>query len=80
MKPSETPSLIESLEDLENLFILMRNYSIGIVEVGGMKFVREPEVVVPTAVRGNAVPDMPAQNKPIHADPFLYADGVVPSF
>jgi hypothetical protein len=83
MTSSATPlstSPVESLEDLETLFALMRSFRVGIVELpGGFKVVLEPEMAQPAAQRGHAVPDMPAPRS-IHDDPFLYPDGEVPTF
>jgi hypothetical protein len=76
---TEALSPVETLSDIEALFAMMRSFKVAIVELPGMRFVLEPEVPQPAAIRGNNVRD-PEPVRSIHEDPFLYPDGDVPSF
>jgi hypothetical protein len=57
---------------------MMGTYGIAIVEFGDLKVVKAPDSA-PTLER-DARPEPPVRPGPIHADPFLYSDGVVPDF
>lgn len=70
--------LVETLTDLERLFSMMGTYGVTVVELGGLKVVRPPDVAK-TYVRSEERNPEP-RSGPIHDDPFLYPDGSVPSF
>ena len=79
MTTSETAStsMITELHELQTLFEMMREAQVAIVELpGGFKVVMHPDV--PQPVEQDHVPS--AQPRAVHEDPFLYADGNVPSF
>lgn len=87
MKSSETAcsgatemGIVETLGDLETLFALMRTFKVGVVQIGELKVVLEPDHAPLLAQRGHAVPEMPARSTSVHDDPLLYSDGEVPTF
>lgn len=75
---SDALPVVEDLNDIERLFSMMGTYGIGILEIGTLKIVRQPDIAK-TLGNDKGVPDRP-QPRPIHEDPFLYSDGSVPSF
>lgn len=76
---SSTSAIVETLQELETLFALMRGAQVAIVEMPGLKVVMHPDQP-PVVTRERTQPDPPVRPTSMHDDPFLYSDGVVPSF
>src|SRR5690606_34276338 len=81
LRVSSSTNPVETLQELETLFALMRTFKVAICELpGGLKVVLQPEVEQPPMRQPKQPESTPARGRQVHDDPFLYSDGEVPSF